>query len=329
MKKIVLSIFFIIIGNFAFGQMNVTLDEAIYLFARNIEAELPQNTIIAVINISSSSEKLSLYIIDQLMDKIINGKKLIVVDRQQLNLIENETKYQLSGEVSDESIQSIGKKLGAQSLISGSLRDTGIAYNFTAYSINIESGKREISSSLNVNINDPQINFLLTGSRTIGKNQIDEKEETKIHKDATRNYISIVTGYFLWGKGITGWNITGFVFDMHMSPFDSFFVVGWDIRFGNIFERENENIKFFVSASPKLGLVFPFNKNFKFFADGLLEMGSFGGLKGIIINEITVGYETGFCYYFDNEFGIELRYRGNWYKNIYLNSIGISIGVAY
>jgi len=42
-----------------------------------------------------------------------------VVDRQQLDLIRAELNFQMSGEVSDESAQSIGQMLGVQSIMSG------------------------------------------------------------------------------------------------------------------------------------------------------------------------------------------------------------------
>ena len=49
--------------------------------------------------------------------------------------------------------------------MTGSLVDIGNAYRFRVSAINIESAVREGSSSLNININDPQVTFLLTGQR--------------------------------------------------------------------------------------------------------------------------------------------------------------------
>jgi hypothetical protein len=46
-----------------------------------------------------------------------------VADRQNLEFVYKELNFQMSGEVSDEEVVSIGKFLGADMVITGSLRD--------------------------------------------------------------------------------------------------------------------------------------------------------------------------------------------------------------
>ncbi|MDR2398176.1 MAG: CsgG/HfaB family protein, partial [Spirochaetaceae bacterium] len=96
----------------------IALDRAIQESHVKIERELSQGTKIIVLNFDAPQD-LADYVIDQLIAKLVNNKKLIVVERKDLNLINTEMTYQLSGEVSDEEAQVIGKKYGAQAIASG------------------------------------------------------------------------------------------------------------------------------------------------------------------------------------------------------------------
>ena len=105
------------------------------------------------------------YIIDELATALAASKNIQVIDRQHTDAIRKEFNIQFSGDVSDDEVKRIGKQLGAQFVVTGSLVDVGNAYRFRLAAINIESAVREGSSSLNININDPQVTFLLTGQR--------------------------------------------------------------------------------------------------------------------------------------------------------------------
>jgi len=65
---------------------------------------------------SSDRERLD-YVVDQMDKKIIEEKKLTIVDRSNNNLIKAEQDFQTSGEVSEKSMVSIGKQLGAQYIV--------------------------------------------------------------------------------------------------------------------------------------------------------------------------------------------------------------------
>ena len=141
----------------------ITLDEAIQIAAGDINAGLGEATVVAVINFSSSSENLSDYVIEELMGNLTNAKKLVVVDRNNLALVREEMDLQLSGEVSDESAQAIGKLLGAQAIITGSLVSLGREFRFRVYAINVETAARETATLLTVK-NDQRLSYLLQGN---------------------------------------------------------------------------------------------------------------------------------------------------------------------
>jgi hypothetical protein len=67
---------------------------------------------------------------------------------------------QLSGDVSDESIQAIGKMLGAEYIVSGSFTDLGGTFRFRVRTINVTTAVIESQSSVAV-ASDNQIAFLI------------------------------------------------------------------------------------------------------------------------------------------------------------------------
>jgi hypothetical protein len=54
------------------------------------------------------------------------NRKVTIIERKSLDLIRKEMNLQLSGDVSDDSAQAIGKQLGAQAIVTGSLTNLGV-----------------------------------------------------------------------------------------------------------------------------------------------------------------------------------------------------------
>ena len=150
--------------NSLFAQ-NVSLDQAVRNSSQTIEARLPMGAKIAVLSFTSEAQAFSDYIIDELATALSASRNIQVIDRQHTDAIRSEFKIQFSGDVSDEEVRRVGQQLGAQYVVTGSLVDIGNAYRFRVAAINIETAVREGSSSLNMNINDPTVVFLLTGQR--------------------------------------------------------------------------------------------------------------------------------------------------------------------
>jgi TolB-like protein len=155
-------LFFVCAGLFA---QNVSLDQAVKNSAQAVDSRLPKGAKTAVLTFTSSKQAFSDYIIDELATALSASRNLQVIDRQHTDAIRREFNIQFSGDVSDDEIKRVGYQLGAQYVVTGSLVDIGNAYRFRVAAINIETAVREGSSSLNININDPQVTFLLTGQR--------------------------------------------------------------------------------------------------------------------------------------------------------------------
>ena len=75
----------------------VPLDQAIREAAHNIENNVAAGQKIAVLNFSSPTDQFSEYVVDELSIQLANGKKLVVVDRRELDLIRQEEQFQMSG----------------------------------------------------------------------------------------------------------------------------------------------------------------------------------------------------------------------------------------
>ena len=117
------------------------VDAAIQNASVYLRQRLPEGSKIAFINIQSSYPAFSEYVIEGLTEITVNDGRLTVVDRQNLALIQEEMNYQLSGEVDDETARSIGKKLGAQFIITGVFAILGEKHLLRIRAIDVETAR--------------------------------------------------------------------------------------------------------------------------------------------------------------------------------------------
>ena len=162
-KYLPIFVLYLLLTGALFAQQLASLDEVIKSTARGVEEVLPQRTLVAVINFTSPAEAFSDYVIEELTGELVMGRKVTIVDRRSLALIRQELNLQVSGDVSDESAQAIGRMLGAQSIVSGSLTDMGTSYRFRVRVIDVETAAIRTQVSLNLQ-KDAQVTFLLSGS---------------------------------------------------------------------------------------------------------------------------------------------------------------------
>jgi hypothetical protein len=152
------------------------LDETIYDAVTYLNDKLPYGTKILVLNIESDYPQLSDYIIDSLIENIVNDGLFSVTDRHQLEAILKELNFQLSGEVDDDTIQSIGKIAGAQTIVSGNITTVGVLYHLGIRAIKVETA--EVQGQFNRNIPDGPIISALIGKKTsvTGRQKTDQPE---------------------------------------------------------------------------------------------------------------------------------------------------------
>jgi hypothetical protein len=95
------------------------------------------------------------------MNNFTNMHIYKVVERNKISAVLSEQNFQLSGNVSDDTIQSIGNMLGAQFVVSGALDDVGRYYRLRLFVIAVETGERKSSTAVNIIKPNKQVVHLL------------------------------------------------------------------------------------------------------------------------------------------------------------------------
>ena len=175
------------------------LDAAIQQASKDISDSLPAGTKVALINFTSPSDVFSDYVLEEMSISLVKERKLVVVDRKEIDLIRREMNFQMSGEVSDASAQEIGAMLGAQSIVSGSLVNMGDAYRFRTKVINVNSAAIQTSSSITFN-DSPQVQHLLgqsSGARPAAQTAQAQKQQD-LSLTIVNNTGNTINGIGLW-----------------------------------------------------------------------------------------------------------------------------------
>jgi len=149
----------------AVNSGSITLDQSLKEAANQIDERIAAGSKIAPINFSSPSDNFSSYVLDELTANLVDSRKLTVVDRKEIDLIRNEFKFQFSGDVGDDSMQALGRMLGAQSIITGSLTDMGGFYRIVIRVLNVQNASVEVQYRANI-VNDTVVTALLSGGRS-------------------------------------------------------------------------------------------------------------------------------------------------------------------
>jgi len=161
-RNAVASLFLLTFVAFAIHAEDLTLEQAIGQSVKNLSGKLPKGALVAVMDTQAETPALSDFITDEIIAALVNGNHLTVVDRQDLDLAQKELNFQLSGEVSDESALSIGKKLGAQSIVTGSVTNLGPVYRFRLKTIDVQTSA--IQDLYTINVTDLSLLAFLTNS---------------------------------------------------------------------------------------------------------------------------------------------------------------------
>jgi hypothetical protein len=162
MKGYALIIAFLLIGITVFGQSRdiVSLDDAIQGAANQMVNELDKGSNIIVYQFQFSDTRISEYILKELFDNLVNSHRFIVLDRTAQEVIDAELDFQFNKSanmISDDSLASLTKRIGAEAIITGSLDDTGSEYRFRMRVIGTETAAATLSYAVSVNKNDKRI----------------------------------------------------------------------------------------------------------------------------------------------------------------------------
>jgi TolB-like protein len=115
------------------GAVNKICESLIY--------DLPKNKTIAVLSVSSKDRNTATFVVEELEFQLVNSKEFKIVDRATLDKIRTEQNFQLSGEVDDRSAVSIGKLLGANIVITGSISDSSTSQRITIKALDVQTAQ--------------------------------------------------------------------------------------------------------------------------------------------------------------------------------------------
>lgn len=168
MKKIIFTLMFSLIGiAVSFSQAKgVTIDNALTQAAEKFSSSLKNKTTVAILGISSFYNELSEYMLGELTTDIVQLRKLQVVTRANLDVIKKEMNFQLSGEVSDETMQQLGAKTGAQTVISGTFKPLGTLYVLDIQAFDVTTAT--IQDTYRSNVVSDETLELLTKKKIVG-----------------------------------------------------------------------------------------------------------------------------------------------------------------
>jgi len=147
----------------------VSLNAAIRGAASRMESRLEKGTKVALINFTSPSQAFSEYVLDELSSSLVNGGSIVVVDRANLEKVRQELGFNMSGAVSDSSMQEIGNMLGAQAIVTGTLSNVGDLYRVMFKVIMTESAAVSVQYPADI-MNDRRVQTLLAqggGSKAV------------------------------------------------------------------------------------------------------------------------------------------------------------------
>jgi len=133
---------------------------------------IPEGSMIVILNIQSDSAVLSEYIIDELIANAVHDKIFKVVDRQQLDLIRTEQNFQLSGEVDDNLALSIGKFFGAQTIVSGRVRQMDDRFRLTIRALEVQTAQVQGQYNRNIAAGKTIIALIKGGSGGVSQTSI-------------------------------------------------------------------------------------------------------------------------------------------------------------
>ena len=156
--KIFISILFFIAAFLPAQEMN--LENAIERSVTTIQTDLPQGTLVAVLNFSSASDTFSNYVMQELTERLVFEQRLRTVDRGTLALVRQMMNVQTANNLSNESARTIGQMLGVQSVIFGDIADLGGFYLFRVRAIDVRTASIQTQISFELG-REPQLTIFM------------------------------------------------------------------------------------------------------------------------------------------------------------------------
>jgi hypothetical protein len=178
---------------------SVTLEQAVVKSSDFFMSGLPEKRVIAILGIETPTRACSDFIQQELWKHFQTSGKYTMADIQNFDRIQGHLVFQTNGAFSDESAQSLGHALAAQTIIHGKLEKTGGQYRLTLFSSAAADGVSVLHSE-NLDPNDPHLKALLEPGNLNSRienaitemaSRLDERIKIGIDRISYREYGSV------------------------------------------------------------------------------------------------------------------------------------------
>jgi TolB-like protein len=102
---------------------------------------IPQKTRVALLDIGSFDSELGIFATEEIIMRLVKSRQFRVIDRDSIETILKEQQFQLSGYVDDKTAVSIGKLLGAATIITGRIQHRYDQIDFSLKVLDVETAE--------------------------------------------------------------------------------------------------------------------------------------------------------------------------------------------
>ena len=117
------------------------LEEALLKVGKTLIDDLPKNKTIFVLSVASRDPDMAAFAIQELEFQLVDSKAFTVIDRATLDKIQPELISGFSADFDDYSAVSIGKVLGANIVITGSVYDSGTSQRLIIRALDVQTNQ--------------------------------------------------------------------------------------------------------------------------------------------------------------------------------------------
>jgi len=173
------------------------LDQAIIASAVRLSRDLPANATAAIIDFSTASAELNNYVVKELNGAILRHRRIVPVtlSQSQIQNISLEMRYGTGKELTDESVQAIGKVLGVQYLITGTIESYLGNYTLIFNVADTVDTKNRFRYTAPVDLrNDVQLTLLISDLRNLFTDSTVERKATVTRVIVSHEDIDFING---------------------------------------------------------------------------------------------------------------------------------------
>jgi hypothetical protein len=144
-------LFLFIFSFLNFVSNKYSLEKITYNAVQDIQNRANVSDTVAVMDVSLSTGNLNMQVLMWLENHLLNTGKYKIISRQRINTIIKEINFGLTGYVSDETAQSIGKLLGAQYILVFELKNVNSKSYLNIQMLETETATLIYSNSFRIN----------------------------------------------------------------------------------------------------------------------------------------------------------------------------------